>query len=411
MENLKLRNISARRIMIENSTMILLEDPEHFSPAPLVIPDNEAMIFILACLNGDHSARDIQADFMRNFGTLLMSEQLNSIIKKLDENHFLDNENFHIFRESVINDYLESRVRKPFHAGSTYPADEEDVAELLDSMLAEGNPVSPEMEQESPVRPRAIIAPHIDFFRGERVYGSVYKCLPEGAPPDLIVILGTLHAPVSSLFIPTRKAFETPLGLAETDVEILDALEDLIPPDELYADEFSHRAEHSIEFQVLWLQYIYRHSGPVTILPVLCSSLGDYVESGKSPAADEAYMRFPNALKKVLAESGKEVLFVVGADFSHIGPAFGDAEMLSNPFLMESRREDQQILDAVSVADAEQFFSLIAEQNDRYRVCGLPPIYALLNMMDDAKGTVVDYEQSVDEQGTTSVSFAGVVFH
>jgi len=31
--------------------------------------------------------------------------------------------------------------------------------------------------------------------------------------------------------------------------------------------------------------------------------------------------------------------------------------------------------------------------------------------MEDAKGTVVDYDQSVDEQGTTSVSFAGVVFY
>jgi len=411
LEKLKLRNISARRIMLQNSPMILLEDPEHFSPAPLVVPDNDAMIFILACLNGDHTPRDIQADFMRNFGALLMSEQLDSIIEKLDKNYFLDNDNFRAFSEGVIKDYLKSRVRKSFHAGSTYPVEKEDVAELLDSILAEGKPYPQETAQETPACPRAIIAPHIDFFRGERVYGSVYKCLTDCLPPDLIVILGTLHEPVASRFIFTKKNFQTPLGLAETDLEILGALEDIIPPNELYGDEFSHRAEHSIEFQVLWLQYIYRQTGPITILPILCSSLGDYVESGKSPAEDEDYMRFPRALKKVLAENDRQVLFVVGADFSHIGPAFGDPEMLSNPFLLETRSEDQRILEAISNADEEQFFSIIAGQNDRYRVCGLPPVYALLKMMEDAKGTVVDYDQSVDEQGTTSVSFAGVVFY
>jgi len=194
-------------------------------------------------------------------------------------------------------------------------------------------------------------------------------------------------------------------------LEILNDIEAIIPPEELYADEFVHRGEHSIEFQVLWLQYIYRHTGPITILPILCSSFGEYVERGVSPESDETFQRFVKALGIALQKSGRDILFVAGADLSHIGPSFGDPEYITNELQEESRRNDLTILDAICAGDAERFFETIASRNDRFRVCGLPPIYTMLKVLGPVTGKVVDYEQSLDRDATTSVSFAGVVFY
>jgi hypothetical protein len=53
-------------------------------------------------------------------------------------------------------------------------------------------------------------------------------------------------------------------------------------------------------------------------------------------------------------------------------------------------------------------------------VCGLPPIYSLLTMLslllqreDEEKitGKLIDYDQSLDQERTTSVSFAGMAFY
>jgi len=410
MEKHRLRNISARPFTIDGSPVLILEDPEHLSENPLFIPDNDPMVFILNCLDGEHTVADIQAEFMRCFGSLLMSDQINDIVQKLNENYFLENARFSEYKNNLIEIFLKSSVRKSFHAGKTYPEDEEDIAEELESMLTEGRNVSKDGVQESCVRPRAIIAPHIDFMRGEHVYGSIYNTLPPYLPPDVIVIFGTLHNNASTLFLPTRKSFETPLGVAVTDLEILNDIESVIPPEELYADEFFHRGEHSIEFQVLWLQYIYRHTGPITILPILCSPFGDYVERGMSPESDETFQRFVKALSSALQKSGRDILLVAGADLSHIGPSFGDTEYITSEFQEETRRHDQTILDAICAGDAERLFETIASQNDRFRVCGLPPIYTMLKILGPVTGKVVDYEQSIDRDATTSVSFAGVVF-
>jgi hypothetical protein len=411
MEKHRLRNISARPFTIDGSPVLVLEDPEHLSEYPLFVPDNDPMVFILNCLDGEHTVADIQAEFMRRFGSLLMSDQINDIIQKLNENYFLENEHFSEYKNNLIEIFLKSSVRKSFLSGKTYPEDEKDIAEELESMLTEGRNVSTDEVQESPARPRAIITPHIDFMRGEHVYGSIYNTLPHYSPPDVIVILGTLHNTASTLFLPTRKSFETPLGVAVTDLEILNDIEAIIPPEELYADEFVHRGEHSVEFQVLWLQYIYRLTGPITILPILCSSFGEYVERGVSPESDETFQRFVKALGITLQKSGRDILFVAGADLSHIGPSFGDPEYITNELQEETRRNDQTILDAICAGDAERLFETIASRNDRFRVCGLPPIYTMLKVLGPVTGKVVDYEQSLDRDATTSVSFAGVVFY
>ena len=65
---------------------------------------------------------------------------------------------------------------------------------------------------------------------------STSRVLVASEPSDLYVVFGTGHQAPDSPLVPTRKHFETPLGLVETDNEFVadvsSALGDLAPFDQ-----------------------------------------------------------------------------------------------------------------------------------------------------------------------------------
>lgn len=76
------------------------------------------------------------------------------------------------------------------------------------------------------------------------------KALPPDA--DTFVLFGTSHAPMREPFSLCRKAFDTQLGRMDADKESIDAIAAACDFDP-YADQFSHKREHSLEFQAVFL--------------------------------------------------------------------------------------------------------------------------------------------------------------
>jgi predicted class III extradiol MEMO1 family dioxygenase len=90
-----------------------------------------------------------------------------------------------------------------------------------------------------------------------------------------------------------------------------------------------------------------------------------------------------------------------------MGPRFGDPEPVSAPDLARIEREDEEMLETVAAGDAAAFFESVARDDDRRRICGFSPIYALLRILGGAAGEVKQYGQWPDPNGV--VSFASVV--
>ena len=101
-----------------------------------------------------------------------------------------------------------------------------------------------------------------------------YNEIAERELPDFFVILGTGHSGPANNFAITEKDFVTPLGVASTDRDFVAALREQCDTD-FTAGELAHKSEHSVEFQVVFLQYLYKRLGLVergpSIVPVLCS--------------------------------------------------------------------------------------------------------------------------------------------
>ena len=114
------------------------------------------------------------------------------------------------------------------------------------------------------------MAPHIDLSVGYKAYASTYGLLKH-TRPTRVIVLGTGHQLQEGLFSLTEKDFETPLGVTPTEGNGVDDLRKSAP-DIMAPDDFVHRSEHSIEFQLIFLQHQLKET-PFTLIPILCGNL------------------------------------------------------------------------------------------------------------------------------------------
>ncbi len=389
----------------DGQKVIGLRDPAGFTDSALLLP--LPLLDIVSLFDGEHTILDIQAAYMRRHGELLFRERLEEIIRMLDEHSFLDSPGFVERRREIEEAFRQSPTRPAIHAGKAYAGEPEALRTQLDAFFAlpdgpgiPGSPSEPTLQ--------AIIAPHIDFQRGGPVYAWAYREVAEKCPADLFVILGTCHAGMADPFSLTLKDYETPLGAAPVDREFCEALACRWGAD-LLGSELAHRGEHSIEFQAVFLRYLFGGRRDFTIVPILCSFLHESLLRGVDPEADPKIPRFFEALAGTIAASGRRVCLVAGADLAHVGPRFGDAEPVGPALVREVEREDRAMLDAVAAGDARGLYESVARDGDSRRICGLSPIYALLRCLGPSSGRLLKYAQWPDPQGT--VTFAGLAFH
>ena len=406
MELPKLRELEAFPVSVSGRQMIGLRDPMNFSSETLAVP--KRMHLLLVLLDGRHSVLDIQAEYMRASGELIYKETIEETLQRLDEGLFLDNENFRRKREEIENAFKQAGSRPAALAGKSYDDSPDALAAQIEGFFTHAEGPGPLERDRAETGVKGIIAPHIDFMRGGPCFAWAYKELAERSDADVFIIFGTAHARTSAPFVITYKNFETPFGALPCERGILEATEKKVSWD-LSRDEFVHRNEHSIEFQTIFLRYLYRGKRDISIVPILCGSFHEMLDSRTSPMDDERVREFVVALREAVAESGKKTCCVASADLAHIGPRFGDPHPVGENFLRLLEAEDLRMLERLENVDADGFFAHIEADGDRRRICGLPPIYTMLNAMEATSGKLLKYQCWPDPAG--AVSYASMAFY
>jgi AmmeMemoRadiSam system protein B len=266
---------------------------------------------------------------------------------------------------------------------------------------------------EIPGRLRGLVAPHIDIRFSTQEYALAYAVLRGQPAPQRVVVFGTAHQSPENLFVLTRKAYGTPLGPIPADDSFIAFLERRFGRS-LYADEWAHRTEHSIEFQAVFLRHIFPTEPGLKIVPILCSSFQAWVHNGHLPGDDARVRAFLDALREAEAELGPSV-YVAAADLAHVGPKFGDRSAVDARHLQLLESQDRRMLASVENVDADGFFRNIHEEGDRRRICGLSPIYAMLKVLDDGEGAhkakLLRYGQAPEAATGSVVTFASAAIY
>lgn len=422
----RLRRVESFPVKQPDGSMVFaLRDPEGFAGA-VVLPYQAA--FLASLMDGNHTLAELQRELEGRIKSPVALADVESVVRALDERNFLDTDRFRRLWKLEIERYLNLKVRPAAHVGGGYAEDPKLLGEQLRALFADakgpGEPVMRDVDAEPKDDGHAavgrlvgIVSPHIDLRRGGVSFAWAYKKLAEESDADLFVILGTGHSPMRNLFSLTKKDFDTPLGTVETDrtfVARVAARMTATPAGKelsLYGDELAHRQEHSIEFQTVFLQYLLGGRRPFKIAPILTGSFHEFVQSHTLPSDSPEVEGFVSALRGAVAEYKGKVCFIASADLAHIGQRYGDQALLDGTRLQQQNETDRALMAAACQPDADAFFRLIAERGDRDRVCGLSPIYTMLAATQPKRGELLRYDQAVELDGTSCVSFASAAFY
>jgi MEMO1 family protein len=379
---------------------LLIRDSYRYSDSTLIVPP--VLVRCLALFDGLHTDLDLRQTLFDLTGDLRVGDVGRNLVESLGAAGFLEDERYARLKDERQTAFREAPKREPVHSGTAYPEDTAGLQGVLAGYLRDGKGPSPDPSLA------AIAAPHVSPEGGWQCYQAAYRLLGPQYRDRTFVILGTSHYGEPERFGLTRKPFVTPLGEAITDVALVDALEREAGP-AVNMEDYCHAIEHSIEFQVLFLQHIY---GPdIRILPVLCGPYGHSLYEGGKPEEDEKVRRFLGALGEMAAREGNRLFWILGVDLAHMGRRYGDqfaASADEGEMAMVTVRDKSRI-ERVTESDAEGFWDLVQEHHDDLKWCGSAPIYTFLKAVRPVRGRLESYQQwNIDEQSV--VSFGALSF-
>ena len=404
----KLRDINIFPVQSSGQTLLCLQDPLNVSERTLFLPPS--LHFIVALFDGLHSILDIQTEYMRRFGAFLFTEKIQEIVSQLDENLYLEGERFQAAWKEKEERFKRAPIREAAFAGKSYEKDPERLRVQLEGYFIGSDGPGPPSRRVGANGLKGVVAPHIDVQRGGFCYAFAHREIWERSSSHCFIIFGTAHAPMKQPFCLTRKDFGTPFGNLSVHTELIDAIQSQCS-DDLFRDEIVHRSEHSIEFQCLFLRYLYPEPIPLKIVPILSGPLHEAIEKGISPMEIKPIRQFIDVLRDSVSSLGEEVCYIASADLSHMGHQFGDREGIREYDLRGLSEEDEEMLGYVERMDGEGFFSSILRERDRRRVCGLPAIYAMLKVLEAKEGKLIKYGQAYTQETQSVVSFASLAFY
>jgi MEMO1 family protein len=385
---------------VEDRPGLLIRDPYQYSDATLIVP--APLVASLECFDGEQTDLELRKILVEITGDLDIGELQQHLISTLSDAGFLDDENFERMRGECEQQFAEAPEREPAHAGSAYPADENELRATLRNYLGDRGAVS----SDGLI---GIAAPHVSPFGGWEAYKAGYEALSPEYADRVFVILGTSHYGEADRFGLTRKPFVTPYGAAPTELNLVEEIERRAGK-AVNMEDYCHSFEHSIEFQVVFLQHLL---GPkVRILPLLCGSFANSIYRGGMPEKNPEVAQFFDVLGDIAAREGKRLMFVLGIDMAHMGRRYGDRfEALADVGEMaEVAARDHRRIDRISAGDPAGFWGEVQKDQDDLKWCGSSPLYTFLKTVPGIRGELHKYQQwNIDPQSV--VSFAGMSFH
>ncbi|HXE11011.1 MAG TPA: AmmeMemoRadiSam system protein B [Bryobacteraceae bacterium] len=377
---------------------LVIRDPYQFSDSVLIVPT--PLVPLLDCFDGDHSELDLRAEIVHITGEIQVGDIERNLFESLDGAGFLENETYRRMRKEREAEFVAAPLRPAVFAGSAYPNERGELSSLMKSRIGMARGTTSNV---------AIAAPHASPDGAWGSYRAAYTAFPStGDGVHTFVVLGTSHYGAPDRFGLTRKTFATPYGDAQTERALIDELE-AAAPGAIRMEDYCHAVEHSIEFQIVFLQHLY---GPaIRILPILCGPFVRSIYEGGLPEDNEHVRRFFDTLANIRAREGKRLFWVLGVDMAHMGRRYGDplTAYADRGEMAGVRERDQERIAQLAAGNILGYWDLIQNNHDDLKWCGASPFYTFLKIMPPLKGELLDYSQwQIDPYSV--VSFAAMRF-
>lgn len=402
-----LRNIQYSPMMQGEEHYIVLWDPSGLSAEKLIIPLN--LFYLFQFLDGEHSTEQIGVEYLKKYGEFLMPDKLDRLIADLDQKLFLEGERYETAKAAAVKAYRDAPTRSPRFAGKSYEAEPQKLREQVAGFFSSKEGPSPDPSEHQGKAIKGLVAPNYEVNVAGPIYAWAYKELREAEAPDVYILLGTAHAGLVKPVAVTDKDFESPLGVVPVNRPIMEHLRSR-GDDTWFSDELRHETEHSIEFQLPFLQETVGTRQPISMVPVLSAfPPGCLIDPTLKDVADQVE-RFVVALKDAIAASGQRVCFLASANLAHIGLRYGDDKAPTDFSFHRCMQTDLEMLKHVENVNAQGFAEFLLKEQDRRHVLGFSAIYLLLRLIEAEKGEVLRYDREIVDQFNSTITYASAAF-
>jgi len=264
--------------------------------------------------------------------------------------------------------------RKAILKGSFYPTTEKEIKNQLKEFFSNTKPHK---------KTDYIISPHAGTIYSGQTASYSIALLKE---PETIIILSPNHTGYGEeISIYPKGKWETPIGETEIDAEAVEKITEFFPKAE--KDKIAHLQEHSIEIQLIFLQYLFKNFKIVPITLMTENSLD--------------LEKLAEALIKAEKSLGKKFTVIASSDFSHFLPA------------ENAKEKDFRAIELIKKMDIKGFHELV--EKERISICGHSAIEVLMNYCKKKniiKTELINYSNSGDATGDYSgiVTYAAIGF-
>lgn len=360
---------------------------------------------------------------------------LEQLVAQLDDAGLIQGPTFDAIREKMRSDFDKSDtlppgstaqfadmlVQQEHGEGTTKEQMESEGAEKLREFMETriGEALKSVENPAYDTLPKAIVAPHIDYARGWMNYANIYGRLRVADRPDRVIILGTNHFGQSTGVCGCDKGWESPLGVCKADGALIEQLKSRLGDEgsaKLFRDRYDHENEHSVELHLPWIQHVFGADESGDFPRVFGALIHDpLVNNGESYDGEGLGIdAFVEALRGVISELPGRTLIVSSADLSHVGPAFGDQQVLAGDseeakaFRNRVVQHDQETLKAFSEQRIEDMIGSMSWQQNPTRWCSVGNMTAAVRIAEPERIELLNYAAAMDPQGTAFVSSAAI---
>jgi len=279
------------------------------------------------------------------------------------------------------------KIRRSAIAGSWYPGEKSSLKKLINSYLDE----APKQKVLKNKTVCALIVPHAGYAYSGKCAAYSFKQL-EGEKVDRVFVLAPSHrAWFTGASITSADAYETPLGLARIDKELVEKLRESPLVSEVSQ---AHIDEHALEIELPFLQVVLED---FKLVPMVFS--------------DVNYEQAKELGKLIADNAGPNDIIVASGDFTHFGAAFNYTPFTSN--VAENLTElDLGLADIILKKDVKGIFDY--KNKTGITCCGIKVFSVLAAALPEtAIGEQLLYYKSGDYDNSYahSVSYVSAVFY
>lgn len=413
----------------EQQMMLGIADAQQISSKMVVT--HPAFQQVIPMLDGSRTIEEI----VTQVGHGLERPMLEQLVAQLDDAGLIQGPTFESIRAKMREDFDKSDtlppgstaqfadmlVQQTHGEGTTKEQMEaegaEKLREFMESRISEAL-----KDVENPAYdtlPKAIVAPHIDYARGWMNYANIYGRLRVADRPDRVIVLGTNHFGQSTGVCGCDKGYESPLGVCAVDSALVEALTAKLGEEgsaKLFKERYDHENEHSIELHMPWIQHVFGADESGDFPKVFGALIHDpLVNNGASYDEEGVGIdEFVAALSSAIGELDGRTLIVSSADLSHVGPAFGDQQVLAGDteeakaFRNQVVKHDQETLKAFADKRIDDMVGSLSWQQNPTRWCSVGNMTAAVRIVEPERIELLNYAAAMDPQGTAFVSTAAI---